>query len=438
MNRIFLFIFSFAVFYACSKDDNSTGRYLEKATVKGATAIYQSGGSAGRATTEEVRRYMTIDDKGTVRPIRFITESGDTVDMNIECVRDLDSRYLLMQGGFRFNKDVYFKFLFVNKETEALYALNFRDVGYMVSDKPAYSDDNGNIYTEFDGELYKFNVSDPNNITMEQYLPSEQYKYGNNNGVDIAVSKNGLLLFGDYDFSKKIKCPGSRIYKMDDFFRQELGEGNENRYLDFRIFPVEKTFYAVVSFSNSSGVGGSEYQKYLVELNLIGNNELTLAVLQEAYFGKDETINFIDRLDYNPVRKTYEGGIGDPAERKDFIWDYDPKTNTLTKTAYVRPVNSPDGSSAQSIWYRSYEKEGCYESYRLADYSKGCEVDLKAHGVDEVYDVVFNPSREGFTFTGFRYSDSKNVIGKVEENGDVTINEDTKSSSKITTLLLLN
>lgn len=423
MNKLFLFAFFVVAFYACSKSDSSGDSFLKKATVKDASAIYLSNENSGRATTEEVRRYMTIDSKGMVKPIRFITEKGDTVDMHIDKIRNLNAQYLLMQGTFKFNEDVYFHYLFVNKKTEAIYALKFTDYsGYYIDNEGlTFTDDDQNIYTELFGNIYKFDVSNPDMITFEQYLPYEQYP---SQSQGFEVSKNGLLYYKPSNGEIKFKCPGGRIYSIQELVQQELNLDPE-KYININPFIVEETFYASVRYDNNN-----KDINCLIRFNLENKNSLKVEIRQE--FSQESSIY---GLTYNSVRAIYEG----VHLSENIIWDYDPQENTFIKTDYTFPSGSEIGRSSVSLWVSPYSGSGkTYASYRLRDYTKGCEVDLKSYGIDEVYSSTCNSAQEGLTFSGFRYSDGKNVIGKIEENGNVIINEDTKSSSKITTLLLLN
>ena len=177
MKKVLVFILMIVAFVACSKDDNDSENSIKKATVKGAQLIYQNSveSRAGtRATTEEVQRFMTVDYQGNIKPIRFITEKGDTLDMRIDIVKNLSNEYLALSGNFIFN-NVALGSLLVNKNTELIYAMNihFMEMG------PVFEDNDRNIYTTFastgggENTLYRLNTSNPRWKNMLQNCLSE-------------------------------------------------------------------------------------------------------------------------------------------------------------------------------------------------------------------------------------------------------------------------
>ena len=241
-------------FVACSKDDNDSENSIKKATVKGAQLIYQNSveSRAGtRATTEEVQRFMTVDYQGNIKPIRFITEKGDTLDMRIDIVKNLSNEYLALSGNFIFN-NVALGSLLVNKNTELIYAMNihFMEMG------PVFEDNDRNIYTTFastgggENTLYRLNTSNPDNITMEEYATKLSFRIG-----DYWINKNSFCYY--IDDIKRIKCPGGKVYELSSLL--------PNGYSNATIFSgINGKFYVACTTDN--------FYIYVLEEN--GNNGL--------------------------------------------------------------------------------------------------------------------------------------------------------------------
>ena len=107
MKKLILLALVCAMAGACSKDSDSEDR-LRKATVKGAVMAYQSAGRVrGARTGSDFSGFNTVDAAGNVKPIRFITDRGDTVDMFINKVEKVDPNFMLLGGEFRSQGNMY-------------------------------------------------------------------------------------------------------------------------------------------------------------------------------------------------------------------------------------------------------------------------------------------------------------------------------------------
>lgn len=202
---------------ACSKDSDS-GLRLRKATVKGAVMAYQSsGGTRATRAGSDFSGFNTVDAAGNVKPIRFITDRGDTVDMFINKVEKVDPNFMLLGGEFRSQGNMY-SMVLVDVRTEYVYALPSPIRYYSWSwvwELPIFTDEAGNIYLAsignyVDREIYRVDTKNPDDMTMKSCLPDKQ------DFREYQVNKRGLIYYNYYNNDHKFQCPGGRIYPIEE------------------------------------------------------------------------------------------------------------------------------------------------------------------------------------------------------------------------------
>lgn len=412
MKKMLVFVLMVIAFGACSKDDNDSGNSIKKATVKGAQLIYQNSvetRAGTRATTEEVQRFMVVDEKGNVKPIQFITENGDTLDMSIENVKNLNDEYLVLSGHFHFN-GIYLDGLLVNKNTELIYTMPsiYNLFEYSIEwNYPTYEDKYGYLYWYGRGHgnssFYRFDISNPDNLIIENYLQD------NIDLRDYWVNGNGLCYYyGDFH---NFKCPGGRIYNIKELIPD----------IDIKtIFCGFNQSFYVVSYNS------------IYKLDEIGNNELRATKITEL----EKQLRWYNFCP-NPKRNTHITSDGNETI------EFNEETGEIKKLEIFIPsifIHNMGGVSntfisSESLWV--IEQTELYQ-LNLNNYSLKI-INLVNEGYEIVQEnITSSPNASGLSFSGLRYSDGQNVVGTINEDGTITAFEKTKTSNKITTLLRLN
>lgn len=416
MKKVLVFILMIVAFVACSKDDDS-GNSIKKATVKGAQLIYENsaGTRAGtRATTEEVQSFMTVDEQGNVNPIRFITESGDTINMWIRDIKNFNDEYLVLEGDFTFN-GIYLRQLLVNKNTELLYAMPPNI--WCNIECPAFEDKNNNIYWgSFNHMVYRFNISNPDNITVENYLPDDQdiYKYW--------VNKDGICYYFISPKMYNFKCPGGRIYNHRELLNDE--------YDNYSVFCGTNGKFYIACSSHEKDLS-KVFEVKVIDDNTIQAIEV-VSHPEYIYVGSDFCPNF--------------SANSCVLSNGDNIIVFEETTNELRKldvnmpnTCYVGwGIDYPNFFvSSESLWAVDLSESMIYQ-LKLKDYTLNV-IDLVKEGYEmNAGTITCSINGPGLSFSGIRYADGQNIVGTINEDGTITAFEKTKTSNKITTLLRLN
>lgn len=403
------------VFVSCSKDDDSGSNSIKKATVKGAQLIYKNSITTRATTAEEIERFMTIDNHGNVKPIRFITERGDTLDMSIEKVENLNKDYLILNGTFLVN-DVSVRSLLVNKNTEAIYIMKDREDIYSDIVYPSFEDKYNYLYIGDYKMVYRFNVSNPDNVTLENYIPETQQIYS------YFVNKSGFCYYHNNSGNKNIKCPGGRIYSILEL----IPKGINNIFSGF-----DNKFYVISDvFNDDNGF------QYIYRLDEIGNNELK--VIELSTLTNDERGHHYSFCP-NHKRKTYIASNGHET------LEFNEETGEITKLNLNIPIiyysdyndNFIKNTfvTSESLWI--FNENKLYQ-LSLNDYSLKI-INLINEGYEiNQENITCSIESPGLSFSGVRYSDGQNVVGTINEDGSITAFEKTKSGNPVITLLRLN
>lgn len=416
MKKLILLALVCAMAGACSKDSDSEDR-LRKATVKGAVMAYQSAGRVrGARTGSDFSGFNTVDAAGNVKPIRFITDRGDTLDMQISAVKSLSERYMLLKGSFHKPQDLrfYYNTLLVDVNTEYIYAIE--GVKNLYEDLPVFSDDYGCWYFVSSGTVVKLNASNPDNLTVESCLAEGQ------SANRYWVSADGVIYY-EYGLNSKFKCPGGRTYTFEEL----LGVSSASVFCGH-----SGVFYAAA---------GDIYK-----ISLQGPNILQAQVVWESDL---ETWNSV----YAPYDKVY---CPNP-KRKEHIavnnnslYVFNEELNEMRKIEqsesipFIREYCGWESASWTNAFVTSESLFIFDESYKklyqisLADYS--------VHTIDMVqagYEITpttlsCNLTSPGLSFAGLRYADGKNVVGMINEDGSIMANERTATDTPIVSLVRLN
>lgn len=416
MKKLILLALVCAMAGACSKDSDS-GFRLRKATVKGAVMAYQS--SAGTRVTRAGNGFSdfnTVDETGNVKPIRFITDRGDTVDMFINKVEKVAPNFMLLGGEFISQGDEY-SVLLVDVRTEYVYALPRppRNITWSWDwQLPTFTDEAGSIYLGGDdGKIYRIDTKNPDNLTMKSCLPDKQ------RFSEYQVNKRGLIYYKYYSSDRKFQCPGDRIYPIEEL----VGDDYVTVFCGF-----SGDYYAVT-------------RSAIYKVELIGENSLQAKYVDEL----NSSPNLADFCP-NKIRGTYisvnagnwtliefEESSGKISEYR-----YDGRFPDLNYYGYNKR-NATGFITSESLFIVDKSSKKIHQ-IALSDYSVRI-IDLVQAGYEIASDGISmssSPSSPGLSFAGLRYADGKNVVGMINEDGTITANDRTATSDPIVSLVRLN
>lgn len=422
MKKLILLALVCAMAGACSKESEDR---LRKATVKGAVMAYQSsGGTRATRAGNGFSDFNTVDETGNVKPIRFITDRGDTVDMFINKVEKVDQNFMLLGGEFRSQGNMY-SMVLVDVRTEYVYALPCSVYGegsfWWQWTLPTFMDGAGNIYwarwINSDAcEIYRIDTKNPENMTMKRCLPDKQY------GTEYLVNKQGLIYYRYYSSDHKFQCPGGRIYPVEEL----VGDNYVSVFCGF-----SGNYYAVT-------------RSAIYEIKLIGENNL-----QADYVAEHNITNVTDFCP-NKIRGTYisvdtgNRTLIEFEESSDKIseYHYDGSFPRLNYYGYDKK-NATGFVTSESLFLFNESSKKIYQ-IALSDYSVRI-IDLVQAGYEIASEIASglislssSLSSPGLSFAGLRYADGKNVVGMINEDGTITANERTATDTPIVSLVRLN
>ena len=409
-----------ALFAGCKKNEGGNNdRILVKATVGNAEYIYSTESGGRSRTNDEKNAFFTVDKEGKNTPIRFITNNGDTLSMSISAVHDINPSYLLIRGSFYINVDPYYYYLMlVNKATEAIYAL---PSNINIEGNKCMTDGAGNMYFfNYISKIYKIDVSD---FTINQYLPDGQdFKEG-------LISTDGVLCYSSNSPRFKFKHPSGRIYPWEELSDLDnsyshspiLNSAGEILIIERRSEwlsqrpgydgPSEYEMNIVISQVeyNPTGLGVKRLSSDVIAtdvnpwVNCFWNyvkDELMLVMSDESLYVFDGT-----RLEKCPNKMTSN-----------------PHRNFLYLKNVICQVNLGSLPKIIRLDLNTYQET---------------VVDIQSSGY-EIYEVTGSKSNNDINFSGLRYNDAKNVIGKINQDGTLQVLNETSSTDKITNLIKLN
>ncbi len=430
-----------AAFSACSDENNDNSSNgsgnqdvgkIVKTTIKDvAYIIDKSGGSGGlpssKSPASSIRAASDgnlgfLDNLGNEIAPQFINEQGDTVtsQISIAGMRDLNSDFMILSVSNTGNSDWTTNELLINKKTEATYELN-RDAAhgtfvfapyefdiYRISQQ-TYSDADGNIYLNNNsptGMVFKINLQNVNNVTMEEYLPPTE------NARTFIVDKAGIC-----SYDGKFKCPGGRIYPYSELFPSGTGK------MPQKILSLDG-FLCLFFITEDD-----EYDYY--KLVAPTNNELAVENLDK---NEGDLLRSLSGSRYNPVRQTYFWRVGMPPDNLKVV-EFDPATNMVTETGIAMPYMTYDGQTTSEFIYMGQQK---LSKFSYADYSYSQNVvDFDQLGY-EIYSITGIQTSPVLSFSALRYSDGSVIVGEIDSNGTVNILDERNSNGQVWTLTKLN
>ena len=408
---------------SCKKDTEVF--VFKKANLRDAKMVYRQSATSTRSGGERavgMDGFMINYNSGETMPLQFQNDKGQVVNatdikgLMINGISDLNSDFVYLSGSYTPNPEddrviynlMYQGFL-VNKKTEAVYGLPLEL--YFGARSPAATDGDGNIYvdgaryysTDFPRSIYKINTQDENNLTIETYLKEAV--------VDVPpfiINSKGYLIYQSGKHAKLQNLNGRVV-----FLEQQHPELQEGTYY---LAEGEKVF----AFSWSSGIHVSHIDENgLMQFHKISDTRVSSNIE-------------LGQVIYNPIRKTY-------------LINRWQEFNSATCEVIDLPQQLPE-EALLSYAPRSKDKIYCSQRNQfdqpiivqvsLADYSTST-LDLSSQGYD-VKDISVHPESSEISFTAFRLSDGKNVVGTADEAGNVTKIIEDNSNYVISNIVRLN
>lgn len=426
MKKFLLMLGAVALMTACSDDGDGGGsgsgpinyeegyKYLSDLNVSDAKMIYQKTSSAGmksRAAGDDDGTYYKLDLNGKESKLVIKAEDGQDYNIRIDKIIKLNDKILMVQPNFSDVMDLIYKpdpnsedvpamganangFLcLVDVETEKIYKwpkeiiVNLSDEGTFEST----SDNQGNIYfascynlnyPEYN-QIYKLN---PDDFTIQKMLPDNVTCNG------FTVTENGFIVYWngmEQQENCRIKCPGGRIYPVSD---------NNTFILNGNLYSIRERENAIIRYKT------------------VGNND----VEEETVCQMPEGTEFYRYIQFTPnyVRTT-------------MLLDNSYEFNGETCIRLENPVNIGDIVTSKA-WYS--RNNTTFSKTAMADY-RTSEFQVSDY---ELQTISASPTSPNITFTGFRYSDGANVVGTIDENDKITIDNVADNGEEIINLIPLN
>ena len=427
MKKFLLMLGAVALMTACSEDEGvgSGGgsinyeegyKYLSSLNVSDAKMIYQktSGASVkSRALGDEDGTYYKLDLNGNESKLVIKGEDGQEHNISINKVVKLSDNILLVNPSAQDIIDLIYKpgpgdpeistttdntdFLsLVDVNTEKIYKWPKEIQVNLYSEYhggafETTSDNQGNIYFSscYDlnypqyNQIYKLN---PNDFTIQKMLPDNVTCNG------FTVTDDGFIVYWsgiEQQENCRIKCPGGRIYPVSDK----------------HTFILNGNLYSIRESENT-----------IIRYKTVGNNDIK----EETVCQMPEETEFYGYIQSTPnyVRNTMLINNS---------YEFDGKTCVKLES----PVNIGDIVTSKA-WY----------SYNNTTFSKTAMADYQASEFQvldcEIQTLSSSSESPNITFTGFRYSDGANVVGTIDENDKITIDNVADNGEQIINLIPLN
>lgn len=407
MKKLILGIIITLSFAACKKFE--VPEYgLTKVDIQDAKIIYSI---AEKSSQNE--RFMLLDSSDNVRPVRFITTEGDSVDMTIYGIQHFNKDYLLMVGYFYLagynNPPSYI--ILVNKENGKIHPIKNYDArlyNLINIGRQIYIDQEGYHYIVIGSFLYKCKSPSDDEISFIPCLAENK-----SIGGWCVVSKDGIIYHEqgeDPDFEAFLQMPDNQEYNLSELLadRFHLDEGEME--FEHQPFLLDGSLCGILRH----GTGNDRFEM-LIRYGISMDNTVSIDVLQPRY-------PYTNLPEYNHVRQVHEI-IND----EKLIIDYDLNSNCLSESGLTTSTLPSNGLIGRSLTCQWYLDENSFNAYHLTDYSKAFTINITEKGITRTLKPWSDKCHEGITFIGILASTGQYILGHVHENGVVTIHESTVS-----------
>ena len=388
-------------------------KYLSSLNVSNAKMIYQktSGTSVkSRAAGDEDGTYYKLDLNGNESKLAIKDSTGQYQDIRIDYLVKLSDRVLVMtpntadvESVAGINNDmgsssstyigVYTSL--VDVETEKIYRWPNELKDFNLPTTKSMIDGNGNVYfpscydlnyPQYD-QIYKLNITD---FTIQKILQDGVTCNG------FEVTDDGFIIYWNEN-QYRVKCPGGSIVPI-------TGIGF---YFDNNIYSIENN---------------SIYVWRVVDNNHLEKTEVCIF---ETDWGEGPILTNYVR---NSVVFRYSG-YNNAAE-------FD--GNKITEVSLPDDFHNISNMGYQDFYVtnKAWYITGNAELHKL---DMNTYQDYKIPVLDyELQTISASPESPNITFTGFRYSDGANVVGTIDENDKITIDNVADNGEQIINLIPLN
>ncbi len=395
----------------CSKGENGGKSNQEESkivrtTIKDAKYLYGVG--TGLRSSGPDGGFFSVDKNGKVEPIRFITEEGDTVDMAINNIFEINDKYIMMHVN---SETPGINSMLADKSSGAIFSLPVK-ISYNY-EFHSFTDKDGNIYVKSQNMIYKISTGD---MTIEEYIAKNQ------SFNDFVVNIDGIAYYTegfDTGNTDKFQTPKGKTYLLSvlipdiDEWGYGVFIGSDGDFYVYNQKDLELSIYKIEYASVSNTLFASIVTKsnfdigYLWDINFVFNHERKTHVISNGDFSLEfnEDLKTIKQLSINLPRTE----VGNYYATSDALYIKDKGTETTIQS---------------------------FVKLNISDNSIRC-VDLTNKGY-EAYVVTSSIKNPEISFNGLRFSDSKNIIGQIDNNGNITAFENIHLSSQVMSLIRMN
>lgn len=435
MKKLLFLTLITCLIFSCTKDNDGDENYhrLKYATVKGMKLGYYRSDLSISRTSEKPwsSTYVVVDENGNVKPLQFVNERGDTVNMYTESMTPVGDNHLILKGEYMVNSNssyYAFPYLIVDKNTELLWGMKLDNV-YVGSNSHELqwitSDSRDNIYFMSWNIVYKINTSDQSNLTLEKYTPDTQEVF------HYDISDNGTCVYYTLNDVNKVSVNFKLANNTIKNIRSVIPDHDEydetySLTIDGKIHVIEK---------RNHGFADNKLDFYRVDddkdINLI--KVASINFNREFYYDSYYFINPINnKILFNTSSELVEVDqnsgvvkripINMPTivlQAKQLFMGVIPKINSWMTSDAVFSIE-------EGILYRLDLRT--YDVKTLDLMSCGYDINNK--------NVTASTSSGVLNFSGTRYSDGMNVVGEISDDLQITLYPNMTSSNYVVSSLV--
>lgn len=479
-----LSLFASGVFISCSSEEDPTTeskdwkwKKIVRSNINKAQYLFNtptdSPYSASSRTFTDHSGFGAIDINGMVKDIQFFNEDGELIESVqptlVHGIAEVGKEYVICgitlfqdikyegeDGEEGMSRKSLFCNLLINKKTGKVYmipnkydneAWRYEPSNSLIDwyqNVKGYSDAQGNLYLGYyDGgepKISKINIQDVDNIYIEDYLPLTEMEklalYMGDKNSPFIINASGVCAYSTYPNSSnaynKFKCPGGRIYPIQQLISEGEDISDSDNYLLFLGF--NGCFY-IATYNRLPDMSNAIRIYKLTEPT---NNEIESEKIAELIIPWD--LN--DRL-------YIKAPIGNP-EKHTHFWSSGGKLVEFSEDKNTLIINTaiklPELDRVPYLFYTSsavYVESGSSYFQRLtkislSDYSDQKIIDFQKEGY-EAYNITSSFSSPNLSFTGLRYLDANYIIGSVDDvTGNINCLESTAFINEKTVLIPMN